>query len=89
MMLELVNAPVNVEVQMRRDGTARPLAFSWRRRRYEITAWGREETVTREDRTVRCYLVQTEGFESWELCQDTETTQWTLARHWARKYRAV
>jgi hypothetical protein len=88
-MFELVNDPVSVEVQVRRDGTARPLAFSWHSHRYEITSWGREGTVTREDRTLRCYLVQTSGFESWELCQDIKTAQWTLARHWARRYRAV
>lgn len=88
-MFELINEPVSVEVQVRRDGTVRPLAFSWRGRRYEITSWGREGTVTRDDRMLRCYLVQTAGFESWELCQEIETAQWTLARHWARSYRAV
>jgi len=88
-MFELVNEPVSVELQVRRDGTVRPLAFSWRNRRYEITSWGREGMIAREDHTLCCYLVQTAGFESWELCQDIETTQWTLARHWARKYRAV
>ena len=88
-MFELVNELVNAEVQVRRDGTARPLAFAWRGRRYEVTSWGREGTVTREGRTVHCYLVQTAGFESWELCQEVETTQWTLARRWARKYRVV
>ena len=49
----------------------------------------REGTDTRGDRQVHCYLVQTGGFESWELCRDVETAQWTLARRWARKYRAV
>jgi hypothetical protein len=88
-MFELVNDPVNVEVQVHRDGKARPLAFFWRGHRYEITSWGREDTVPREGRTWRCILVQTSGFESWELCQDTATGQWTLARRWARKYRAV
>ena len=88
-MFELVNEPVSVELQLRRDGMPRPLAFAWRGRRYEVTSWGREGTVTRGDREVHCYLVQTGGFESWELCRDVETAQWTLARHWARKYRAV
>lgn len=88
-MFEQVNEPVNVEVQIRRNGTARPLTFSWQGRRYEVTSWGREGTVTRADRKLRCYLVQTAGLESWELCQDIETAQWTLARHWARTYRAV
>ena len=88
-MFELLNEPVSVEVQVRRDGTARPLAFSWQGRRYEVTSWGREGTVTREGRTLRCYLVQTVGSESWELCQDAGTSEWKLARHWARKYRTV
>lgn len=88
-MFELINEPVSIEVQFRRDGKIRPRAFTWRGRRYEVTSWGREGTVTRGDRQVHCYLVQTAGFESWELCRDVETAQWTLARHWARKYRAV
>jgi hypothetical protein len=38
---------------------------------------------------VHCYLVQTTGPETWELCRDTETAQWTLVRHWAREYQIV
>ena len=88
-MIEFVNEPVSVEIQVRREGTARPLAFAWRGRRFQIEAWGRESTQTREGHTLHCYLVQTGGRESWELCQDIETAQWTLTRHWARGPRVV
>ena len=86
-MVEFLNEPVSVEVQLRRDGSARPMAFVWHGRRLEIVSWGREGTEEREGRTVHCYLVQTAGLESWELCQDTETAGWMVARHWAPKYR--
>jgi hypothetical protein len=89
MMFEFINEPVSVEIQFRRDGTVRPMAFSWRGRRYRIESWGRENADTRDRPTLHCYLVQTEGFESWELCQNTETAHWTLVRHWTGKYRAV
>lgn len=88
-MFEFVDEPVSVEVQVRRDGTVRPMAFTWRGRRYQIESWGRENIDTQARPARRCFLVQTSGFESWELCQDAEATQWTLVRHWASKYRAV
>ena len=88
-MFEFVDEPVSVEVQVRRDGTVRPMAFTWRGRRYQIESWGRESSDTQSRPTRHCFLVQTSGFDSWELCQDTETAQWMLVRHWAAKYRAV
>ncbi len=88
-MLEFINEPVNVEVRLRRDETASPLAFLWRGRRFQIESWGRESIETRDGRTVHCCLVQTAGPETWELCRDKETAQWTLARHWATKVQIV
>jgi hypothetical protein len=89
MAVEFINAPVNVEVQQRGDGTLRPMAFFWRDQRFEIESWGRESDKTRDQRSLHCHLVQTAGGETWELCQEIETAQWTLARHWARSYRAI
>ena len=88
-MIEFINEAVSVEVRKRQDGTALPLAFVWAGRRYQVESWGREHTATGDGQTCRCYLVQTAGAETWELCQDTKTAQWTLTRHWARKPRAV
>jgi hypothetical protein len=88
-MLEFINEPVSVEIRVLPDGTVRPLAFVWHAQRYQIESWGRQSDETREGHRVRCHLVQTSGAETWELCQDTETAQWTLARHWADTYRAV
>jgi hypothetical protein len=85
MKVEFVNELVTAETVAHRDGTGRPLAFVWRGRRFPIEAWGRESTKTSGDRTRHCYLVQTAGPETWELCQDQETAQWTLVRHWASK----
>jgi PncC family amidohydrolase len=89
MGVEFIHAPVGVEVQQLKDGTARPLAFFWQDRRYQIEAWGRQSSKTQNQSILRCHLVQTSSGETWELCQDIETAQWTLARHWARSYRAV
>jgi len=88
-MVEFVDEAVSVETQLRRDGTARPSAFVWRGRRFQITSWGREGATTRDGRACHYHLVQTPDLESWELCQDTETAAWTLARRWARERRAV
>ncbi len=89
MMVEFINEAVLVETRLRRDGTARPMAFTWCDRRLQITSWGRDEVTTRDGRACHCHLVQTPGMESWELCQDTETGVWTLARRWARRSHSV
>jgi PncC family amidohydrolase len=88
-MVEFVNEPVSVEVQVRGDGRPRPLAFVWRGRRFQVESWGRESIETRDDRAAFCCLIQTASLETWELCQDTETAQWTLVRRWVGKHRAV
>jgi PncC family amidohydrolase len=88
-VVEFVNEAVSVETQLRRDGTPSPQAFVWRGRRFEIVSWGREGTTTRDGSACHYYLVQTPDRESWELCQDTETGGWMLARRWPRRGRTV
>lgn len=90
MMLEFINEPVSVEVRLRQDGTVAPLAFVWGGRRLQVESWGRESTETSDDgRAVHCYLVQTAGQETWQLCLDTKAAQWTLTRHWATSYQIL
>ena len=88
-MVQFVNEPVSVETQLRKDGTARPSAFVWRGRRFQIASWGREGATTRDGRACHYHLIQTPDLETWELCQDAETGGWTLARRWPRERRAV
>jgi hypothetical protein len=88
-MMEFINETVNVEVYARPEGTVRPLAFRWQERRFEIESWGREGTRTQDGRDLRCYLVQTAGPQTWELCRDLETGQWTLVRRWPSHYQVV
>lgn len=84
MKVQFVNEAVSVKVALRRSGEIYPLAFSWRGRQWQIESWGRQGPKTLGDRAVHCHLVQTAGPETWELCRDIETAQWTIARHWAR-----
>lgn len=81
-MFEFVREGVRVETRQRRDGAELPLAFLWQGNRYEIVSWGRESTQRQEGRDVRCYLVQTPGPQTWELCQDLVLGQWILTRRW-------
>jgi nicotinamide-nucleotide amidase len=87
--IEFLDEPVGVDLHLRRDGTAIPLGFVWRSRPYRIESWGREREEERDGCTLHCYLVQTAGLETWELCQDKETAQWHLVRHWAARHQAV
>jgi nicotinamide-nucleotide amidase len=84
-MVEFVDEPIDVEVQIRPDGQTRPSAFSWQGRRYEITSWGREEDKERAGRSLHCLLVQTAGPETWELCREGEGGRWLLGRRWPRR----
>jgi nicotinamide-nucleotide amidase len=88
-MFEFVNEPISVEVQVRQDGTVRPLAFVWHGRRMQIVSWGRQSSELQDGCMRTCHLVQTADLETWELCQDTNTAQWTLGRHWGHERRAV
>jgi nicotinamide-nucleotide amidase len=88
-MVEFINELVGVDVQMRPDGTATPLGFAWRSRHYRIESWGRQRDETKDGHAWRCYLVQTAGGETWELCRDIETAQWRLTRRWAGRPQAV
>jgi hypothetical protein len=89
-MLEFVNEPVSVEVRLRQDGSVIPHAFVRRGRRLQVESWGREGNETLDDgRAVHTYLVQTAGQETWQLRLDSETAQWTLARHWAPSHQVV
>ncbi|MGD8397881.1 MAG: hypothetical protein PVG11_03415 [Anaerolineae bacterium] len=86
-MVEFIGEPVSVEARERPDGRLLPSAFSWQGRRYVIRSWGREGPDS--GRTGYCYLVQTAGPESWELCHDATSGAWTLARRWPGRYAAV
>lgn len=80
--LAFVNEPVVVEVRGKKGEDMVPLAFVWGGRRFEIDSWGREDLAVKSGRSLRCYLVQTAGGETWELCHDAESCQWMLTRHW-------
>jgi len=89
MMVEFINKPVAVEARTRQSGTLLPLSFVWQERQFKIESWGRESAKEKDGQSVRCHLVQTAGAETWELCWNKKTAQWTLSRHWASKYRIV
>ncbi len=76
-----LDEPVNVEVRIRRDGSALPVSFGWQSRQYRIESWGREGD---EGSGGHYYLVQTAGAETWELYLNRETGRWTVRRHWGR-----
>lgn len=88
-MVEFIDELVSVDIQVRTDGTVAPLGFAWQGQHRRVESWGRESIGTREGREQHCYLVQTSDGETWELCRDTKTAQWTLMRHWAHGSRTV
>ncbi len=81
-VVAFINEPVTVKVREKKDEALVPTAFVWRDRRYEINSWGRESSVVKAGRSLRCYLVQTTSGVTWELCYEAESCQWMLTRHW-------
>jgi hypothetical protein len=88
-MQEFIGEQVMVEVRLREEENPLPLAFSWRGQRFAIESWGRERDQTQGDTAMHCYMVQTPGPETWELCLEKKKAQWTLRRRWARQPRRV
>lgn len=88
-MVRYFHEPIQVESRLRPDGTLLPLAFRWQGRHHVIESWGRERVETQDGQTARCFLVQTPGPETWELCYHEKTAQWVLTRHWAAQHRMV
>lgn len=88
-MVEFVNEPATVEAQPRAGRPPRPMAFIWRELRYVVTEWGREGAETYDGEAFYCYLVQTEGPETWQLCRHEANGAWMLRRRWPRGPQAV
>ena len=88
-MAEWIMEPITVEVQPRPGGAPRPVAFLWRGTRYAVSAWGREDLKTYGDDTFYCYMIQTEGPETWQICQQVEQGAWMVSRRWPRGPVAV
>lgn len=84
-VLAFINEPVSVKLREHRGTTLLPTAFVWRGRRFEIDSWGRQSAKVQGGQPFQCHLVQTADRQTWELCQDEETAQWTLTRHWAER----
>lgn len=88
-MVEWLNEPIVVEAQPQTDGGPRPMAFTWRGTRYVVSAWGREELKMWNDEAFYCYMIQTAGPETWQLCRQVEQGAWLVRRRWPRPPVAV
>jgi hypothetical protein len=88
-MVEFLSEPAMVETQPRREGPPRPVAFVWRGLRYVVASWGREGEETYDDDAFYCFLVQTEGPETWQLCRHEADGVWIVRRRWPRGPQAV
>ncbi|MBN1661780.1 MAG: hypothetical protein JXA93_25525 [Anaerolineae bacterium] len=84
-MAEWIHEPIVVEAQPRPGRAPRPVAFFWRGGRYVVSAWGREGLETYSDETFYCYLIQTEGPETWQICRREEQGTWIVRRRWPRR----
>jgi len=88
-MIEFIDEPVGVDVQMHPDGTVIPLGFTWHTHHLKIGSWGRQRIGTHDGRRHHFYLVQTLDGDTWELGRDAETAQWRLMRHWAVRHTMI
>ena len=71
-----MNEAIDVEVHLMADGAIRPLAFSWRGRRYRVTSIGRQWEQDGE----RHFLVMTLDEQVYELAYLQKEGGWRLRR---------
>ena len=71
-----MNESIAVEVRLKADGAIRPLAFSWRGKRYRVTSIGRQWEQDGE----RHFLVMTPDEQVYELAYLQKEGDWRLRR---------
>ena len=71
-----MNEVIAVEVRLKADGAMRPLAFSWRGKRYRVTSIGRQWEQDGE----RHFLVMTPDEQVYELAYLQKEGDWRLRR---------
>jgi len=71
-----VNEAIVVDVRFKADGTIRPLAFSWRGKRYRVASLGRQWEQAGE----RHFLVMTTDEQVYELAYLPKEECWRLRR---------
>jgi hypothetical protein len=71
-----VNEAIAVEVRLKADGAIRPLAFSWRGKRYRVASIGRQWEQDGE----RHFLVMTPDERVYELAYLQKEGGWRLRR---------
>lgn len=80
----LVEEPINALVRVMGDGNVRPTSFLWRDRTRYVNHIGRQWEERQAGKTIRHYLVQTVDENTYELCLDPATNDWSIQRAWLR-----
>lgn len=80
----LVEEPIQTLVRVLVDGSVRPTSFLWRDRTRYVNSVGRQWEERQAGKTVRHYLIQTVDENTYELCLDLASNEWSIQRAWLR-----
>lgn len=80
----VVEEPINTLVRVLPDGTIRPTSFLWRDRTRYVNNIGRQWEERQGGKTVRHYLIQAVDNNTYEICLDVTTDEWSMQRAWLR-----
>ncbi len=77
-----IDEPVRVAVRALPTGKVAPKSFVWQGRTHFVIALGRQWVEEVDGVRWRCFLVQTQGQNSYELRWEPMEDEWVLHRGW-------
>jgi hypothetical protein len=77
-----VNKTIQVKVRLLKSGKIVPKSFDWQGRTHYVFAQGRQWNELSDGKRLRCFLVQTQDLNSYELRWDPAEDEWDLNRAW-------
>lgn len=80
----LVDERVDTLIRVMSSGAIRPTSFLWRDKTCYVSSVGRQWEERVQEKTLRCFLVQTVENNTYELRWDPAGNSWTLHRAWLR-----
>lgn len=83
--MKFVDIPTAVEARFDEEGRVTPMTLRWRGRDMHISDVGRRWTEPHGPHQIRHYLVMTPAQDTFEICLDTGSLQWKIARVWERE----
>lgn len=81
-----VDDPIRVAARLLPSGKMVLKSFDWQGKKHYVAAQGRQWDERIEGQRFRCFLVQTQDLNSFELRWDPAEDEWILYQAWLTNY---